>query len=47
MFPSIEAIQERFRDCQYVTTRRIATVVYLAERMERPILIEGPATLAG
>ena len=43
MFASIEAIQERFRVSQYIASRRIATVVYLAARMNRPILVEGPA----
>jgi MoxR-like ATPase len=43
MFASIEDVQERFRASQYITSRRIATVVYLAARMNRPILVEGPA----
>ncbi|MBI2467551.1 MAG: AAA family ATPase, partial [Candidatus Rokubacteria bacterium] len=43
MFNSVEEIQERFRTCEYIAGRRIATVVYLAARMNRPILVEGPA----
>jgi MoxR-like ATPase len=43
MFGSVEEIQERFRASQYIASRRIATVVYLAARMNRPILVEGPA----
>src|ERR687892_774126 len=43
MFESVEEVQQRFRDAQYITTRRISTVVFLAARMGRPILIEGPA----
>jgi MoxR-like ATPase len=43
MFSSVEDVQERFRDASYIANRRISTVVYLAERMGRPILIEGPA----
>jgi len=43
MFASVEEIQERFRAFQYITSRRVATVVYLAARMNRPILVEGPA----
>jgi MoxR-like ATPase len=43
MFASVEEIQERFRASQYIANRRIATVVYLATRMNRPILVEGPA----
>jgi MoxR-like ATPase len=43
MFASVEEIQERFRGLQYIANRRIATVVFLASRMNRPILVEGPA----
>jgi len=43
MFASIEDVQERLRASQYIASRRIATVVYLAARMNRPILVEGPA----
>jgi MoxR-like ATPase len=43
MFESVEAVQQRFRDARYIASRRISTVVYLAARMERPVLIEGPA----
>jgi MoxR-like ATPase len=43
MFASVEDVQERFRASQYIANRRIATVVYLATRMNRPILVEGPA----
>ncbi len=43
MFRSVEEVQERFHAARYITSRHIATVVYLAERMGRPILTEGPA----
>ena len=43
MFKSVEEVQERFGDARYIASARIATVVYLAERMGRPVLIEGPA----
>ncbi|MBI2205196.1 MAG: MoxR family ATPase [Candidatus Rokubacteria bacterium] len=43
MFESVEDVQQRFRDARYIANRRISTVVYLAERMGRPVLIEGPA----
>jgi MoxR-like ATPase len=43
MFTSIEEVQERCRARQYIASRRIATVVYLAAHMSRPILVEGPA----
>jgi MoxR-like ATPase len=43
MFASVEEIQERFHASRYIASRRIATVVFLATRMQRPILVEGPA----
>src|SRR5438445_5489286 len=43
MFESVEDVQERFRDARYIASRRISTVVYLAARMGRPVLVEGPA----
>ena len=43
MFASVDDVQQRFHDAKYIATRRISTVVYLAERMGRPVLIEGPA----
>ena len=43
MFASIEEVMERFAAQQYICNRAIATVVYLAAQMRKPILIEGPA----
>ncbi|MBI3637248.1 MAG: MoxR family ATPase [Candidatus Rokubacteria bacterium] len=43
MFESVEDVQQRFRSAKYIANRRIATVVFLAARMGRPVLIEGPA----
>jgi MoxR-like ATPase len=43
MFRSIEDVMERFAEQRYICNRRIATVVYLATHLEKPILIEGPA----
>src|SRR5215467_9014617 len=43
MFESVEEVQKRFRDARYIASRRISTVVFLAARMGRPVLIEGPA----
>ncbi len=43
MFDSVEDVQQRFRAAKYIASRRIATVVFLAARMGRPVLIEGPA----
>ncbi len=43
MFRSVDDVQRRFRDARYIASRRVSTVVYLAARMGRPVLIEGPA----
>src|SRR5213595_942911 len=43
MFDSVEDVQQRFKNARYIASRRICTVVYLSERMGRPVLIEGPA----
>jgi MoxR-like ATPase len=42
-FASIDDVIERFAQQKYICSRRIATVVYLASRLEKPILVEGPA----
>ena len=43
MFNDIEDVIDRLAERQYICSRRIATVVYLATQLEKPILIEGPA----
>src|SRR4051794_30718820 len=40
---SIEAIQERFRERDYVSDRSLATAVFLALQLGRPLLLEGEA----
>jgi MoxR-like ATPase len=42
-FASIEEVIQRFGQHQYICSRRIATVVYLASHLQKPILVEGPA----
>jgi MoxR-like ATPase len=42
-FSSIDDVAARLRGQNYVSDRRIATAVFLADRMEKPILVEGPA----
>ncbi len=42
-FASIDDALSRLATLNYVADRRIATTLYLADRMERPILVEGPA----
>jgi len=43
MFSSIEDVEQRFRGQNYLCPRRVATSVYLACRLEKPLLVEGPA----
>jgi len=43
MFSSIEDVVESFGKHNYIASRRIATVVYLAAAMKKPVLVEGPA----
>jgi MoxR-like ATPase len=43
MFQSIDDVIKRFADLQYIASRTIGTVVYLATEMKKPILVEGPA----
>lgn len=42
-FASIENIQQGFKDVGYVCTKNIATTLYLAYHLGKPILVEGPA----
>lgn len=42
-FKSIEDIRKGFQDTGYVCSRQIATTLYLARHLEKPILVEGPA----
>ncbi|NPV28302.1 MAG: MoxR family ATPase [Firmicutes bacterium] len=43
MFSSIEELQQKLAECEYITDRNVATVVYLALKLQKPLLVEGPA----
>jgi MoxR-like ATPase len=43
LFESIEDVRERLAGQDYVADSRLATVVFLATRLRKPVLIEGPA----
>ena len=43
MFKSVSDVQDRLQDVGYITSREIATVVFLAAATQKPILVEGPA----
>jgi MoxR-like ATPase len=40
---SIEAVERDLASAGYIASRQIATAVYLAHKIEKPILVEGPA----
>ncbi|UCB50944.1 MAG: MoxR family ATPase [Deltaproteobacteria bacterium] len=42
-FSTIERIQQGFDAVEYVCTKKIATTLYLAYHLGKPILVEGPA----
>jgi MoxR-like ATPase len=42
-FASVDDVLAQLSALHYVADRRIATTLYLADRMERPVLVEGPA----
>ncbi len=43
MFDSVAQVEQKLREQSYICDRKIATVVFLAERLEKPVLVEGPA----
>lgn len=43
MFKDIDEVNERLRKAEYISSKEIATVVYLAEATQKPVLVEGPA----
>ncbi len=43
MFDSIEDVQKRLGAEGYICDKNVATVVYLAAKLEKPVLVEGPA----
>jgi MoxR-like ATPase len=43
LFDSVESVQRELAELDYICDVNIATVVFLAQRLEKPVLIEGPA----
>jgi len=43
MFDSVDEVQKRLLDQNYIAGKKIATVVYLATKLNKPVLVEGPA----
>ena len=42
-FTSVEDIQQRFEAAQYICSEQIATCVYIAHNLQKPVMVEGPA----
>ena len=42
-FESVAAVREGLRNVDYLSDEGIAGIVYLADRLQKPILVEGPA----
>jgi len=43
MFTSFQEVESRLAEQGYISSRETATVVYLALRLQKPLLLEGPA----
>ncbi len=43
MFKSVEDVIQQLGDQDYLCDKKIATVVYLAQQLDKPVLVEGPA----
>jgi MoxR-like ATPase len=43
MFDSVEDVQKGLLDQRYICNKNIATVVFLAVKLHKPVLVEGPA----
>ncbi|MEE9281800.1 MAG: MoxR family ATPase, partial [Myxococcota bacterium] len=43
MFDSVEEVQKRLLEQNYIASKNIGTVVFLALKLQKPVLVEGPA----
>ena len=43
MFKSVEDVIAQLSDQDYICDKQIATVVFLAQQLDKPVLVEGPA----
>jgi MoxR-like ATPase len=43
MFDSVEKVEQSLGEQDYICDQNIATVVFLAQTLEKPVLVEGPA----
>ena len=42
-FTSVDDIQQRFESAKYICSEQIATCVYIAHNLQKPVMVEGPA----
>jgi hypothetical protein len=42
-FDSVQSVRDALRDVNYLADDGIAGVAYLADRLSKPVLVEGPA----
>ncbi|RLA36322.1 MAG: MoxR family ATPase [Gammaproteobacteria bacterium] len=42
-FTSVDDIQQRFEAAKYICSEQIATCVYIAHNLQKPVMVEGPA----
>ena len=42
-FTSVDDIQQHFEAAQYICSEQIATCVYIAHNLQKPVMVEGPA----
>ena len=42
-FQTVDGLMDRFAQSDYVASEQIATIVFLAFNLEKPVLVEGPA----
>ncbi len=42
-FQSVEEIKNRFEEAKYICSEQIATCVYIAHNLQKPVMVEGPA----
>ena len=43
MFESVDDVTAKLGEQDYICNKNIATVVFLATKLEKPVLVEGPA----
>jgi MoxR-like ATPase len=43
LFTSVDEVADRLADAGYLASAPVATTVFLADRLGKPLLVEGPA----